>query len=89
MPRKRRKLSPELEKEISAAKRRIELITAIINDIEDEPIQLEYKIAFEPVRNMYVNLASLYTLYGVTDESKEALQNYKNLIEKFEGEYEI
>ena len=36
MPKRRRKLSPELEKNISLAKKQIELITAIIHDIDEE-----------------------------------------------------
>ena len=49
MPKRRRKLSPELEKHISLAKKQIELITAIIHDIDEEDIQEEYKAAFLPV----------------------------------------
>ena len=45
MAKKRRKLSPELEKNISLAKKQIELITAIIHDIEEEDIQEEYKLS--------------------------------------------
>ena len=36
MVRRRRKLSKDMEKEISLIKKRIELITAIINDIRDD-----------------------------------------------------
>ena len=49
MAKRRRKLSPELEKKISLAKKQIELITAIIHDINDDDIQEEYKSAFLPV----------------------------------------
>ena len=41
MAKRRRKLSPELEKNISLAKKQIELITAIIHDIDEEDIQEE------------------------------------------------
>ena len=46
MPRKRRKLSKEMEADMAAAKRKVELITALINDIRDEDIQGEYLEAF-------------------------------------------
>ena len=42
MAKRRRKLSPELEKNISLAKKQIELITAIIHDIDEEDICLLY-----------------------------------------------
>ena len=44
MAKRRRKLSPELEKNISLAKKQIELITAIIHDIDEDDIQEEYKL---------------------------------------------
>ena len=46
MPKKRRKLNKEMEAEMAAAKRKIELVTALINDIRDEDIQGEYLAAF-------------------------------------------
>ena len=45
MPKKRRKLSKEMELKIASAKRRVELITAIIFDINDEDIE---KFMFYP-----------------------------------------
>ena len=39
MPKKRRKLSAEMEKDISTAKKKVELITAIIYDIQDAKIE--------------------------------------------------
>ena len=42
MPKKRRKLNKEMEAEMAAAKRKIELVGALINDIRDEDIQGEY-----------------------------------------------
>ena len=39
MPKKRRKLSKEMEAEMAAAKRKIELNMALIYDIRDEDIQ--------------------------------------------------
>jgi len=41
MPKKHRKLNKEMEAEMAAAKRKIELISALINDIRDEDIQAE------------------------------------------------
>ena len=60
MAKKRRKLSKELEGEISKACKKVELITAIINDIQEEDIQTEYRTAFDPVRNTYLLLTTLY-----------------------------
>ena len=53
MAKKRRKLSPELEKNISLAKKQIELITAIIHDIDDEDIHKDYMSAFNKVVYLY------------------------------------
>ena len=39
MSKKRRKLSKEMEADIAAAKRKIELVGALINDIRNEDIQ--------------------------------------------------
>ncbi len=89
MPRKRRKLNADLEKEIAAAKRKVELITAIINDIEEEDIQGEYRIAFESVRNSVLLLSNMYDLTGFNDESEMEFSRYKQLITNFELEYEI
>ena len=46
MAKKRRKLSPELEKNISLAKKQIELITAIIQDIDEEDDWLKAEMKF-------------------------------------------
>ena len=45
MPKKRRKLSKELELEMSIALKKVELILAKINDIRDDDIQGEYRLA--------------------------------------------
>ncbi len=90
MPKKRRrKLSPDLEKDISSAKRKVELITAIIFDIEDEEIQLEYITAFEKVKNAYLLLTALYDEVGFNDQTVMAFDTYKALINSFEEEYEL
>ena len=49
MPKKRRKLSADMEKQIASAKRKVELVTAIIGDIEEEDIQGDYRLAFEKI----------------------------------------
>jgi len=89
MPKKRRKLSPELENAIASAKRKVELITAIINDIEEEDIQIEYKTAFQPAQNAYLYLTTLYDSVGLNEESEACHKIYLELLNKFESEYEI
>ncbi len=89
MPRKRRKLNPELERKISEYKRKVELVTAIINDIEEEDIQKEYRAAFEPVKNSYILLDHLYKIEGQTEASLAASESYAKFLTDFEGEYEI
>ena len=89
MPKKRRKLSKELESEISKASKKVELITAIINDIQAEDIQSEFRTAFESVRNTYLLLTTLYDSRGLTEETEGLLSSYKELLETFENEYEI
>ena len=89
MPKKRRKLSKELEAEISKASKKVELISAIINDIQEEDIQKEFQTAFDPVKNTYLLLTTLYDSRGITDETQQLSETYKNLLSKFEGEYEI
>ena len=89
MPKKRRKLSKEMEKDISNAKRKVELISAIINDIRDEEIQGEYRLAFNAVKYAYTYLTTLYDAEGITNNSEESLLNYNKLLAKFEIEFEI
>ena len=89
MARRRRKLSKEMEKEISIIKKKIELVTAIINDIRDEDLQEEYRNAFQETQNAYVNLCIEYDKNGFTPESEEGIVNYNKLIKEFESEYEI
>ena len=89
MPKKRRKLSKELESEIAKACKKVELITAIINDIQEEDIQNEFRTAFDSVRNTYLLLTTLYDSRGITAETEELYSNYKKLLLKFEEEYEI
>ena len=89
MPKRRRKLSAELEKEIASAIRKVELTTAIINDIADEEIQGEYRQAFDQIRAACIFLSTEYQKNGVTTQSEAGLEVYKALLNKFEEEYEI
>tara|TARA_Y100001968_G_C19150574_1_gene615960 strand:- start:245 stop:514 length:270 start_codon:yes stop_codon:yes gene_type:complete len=89
MPKKRRKLSKELESKISSAAKAVELITAQINDIDEEEILLEYKKAFDPIKYSYTYLATLYKSDGITEQSSKALVEYENLLKNFKNEYEI
>ena len=89
MPKKRRKLNKEMEADMAAAKRKIELISALINDIRDEDIQGEYLEAFGQVRSAVVNLVARYTTDGFCEETEGLLALYKGLIDQFEADYEL
>ena len=89
MPRKRRKLSKEMEAEMAAAKRKIELIMALIHDIRDDDIQGEYLEAFGQIRSAVVNLVAKYTTDGFCAETEGLLALYKGLIVEFEEEFEL
>ena len=89
MAKRRRKLSPELEKNISLAKKEIELITAIIHDIDEEDIQEEYKSAFLPVMSTYMSLDQLYKDLGLNEDTSNLYNLYLSNLEKFKGEYEL
>ena len=89
MPKKRRKLNKEMEADMAAAKRKIELISALINDIRDEDIQGEYLEAFGQVRSAVVNLMARYTTDGFCEETEGLLALYEGLIDQFEAEYEL
>ena len=89
MPRKRRKLSKEMEAEKAAAKRKIELIMALIHDIRDDDIQGEYLEAFGQIRSAVVNLVAKYTTDGFCEETEGLLALYKGLIVEFEEEFEL
>ena len=89
MPKKRRKLNKEMEADMAAAKRKIELVTALINDIREEDIQAEYLEAFARVRATVVNLIAKYTTDGFCEETEGLLALYKGLIQQFEEEYEL
>ena len=89
MPKKRRKLNKDMEAEIAAAKRKIELVGALINDIRNEDIQAEYLGAFTQIRSAVVNLIAKYTTDGFCEETEGLLALYKGLIQQFEEEYEL
>lgn len=89
MPKKRRKLNKEMEADMAAAKRKIELISALINDIRDEDIKGEYLEAFGQVRSAVVNLVAKYTTDGFCEETEGLLALYKGLIDQFEADYEL
>ena len=89
MPKKRRKLNKEMEADMAAAKRKIELISALINDIRDEDIQGEYLEAVGQVRSAVVNLVAKYTTDGFCEETEGLLALYKGLIDQFEADYEL
>ena len=89
MPKKRRKLNKEMEADMAAAKRKIELISALINDIRDEDIQGEYLEAFGQVRSAVVNLVAKYTTDGFCEETEGLLALYKGLIDQLEADYEL
>ena len=89
MPKRRRKLSPELEKNISLAKKQVELITAIIHDIDEDDIQEEYKSAFLPVMSAYMSLDQLYKDSGFNDDTTNLYNLYLSNLDKFKSEYEL
>ena len=89
MAKRRRKLSPELEKNISLAKKEIELITAIIHDIDEEDIQEEYKSAFLPVMSAYMSLDQIYKDVGFNDDTSNLYKLYLSNLVKFKAEYEV
>ena len=89
MAKRRRKLSPELEKNISLAKKQIELITAIIHDIDEDDIQEEYKSAFLPVMSAYMSLEQKYKEVGFNDETTNLHKLYLTNLDKFKNEYEL
>ena len=89
MAKRRRKLSPELEKKISLAKKQIELITAIIHDIYEDDIQEEYKSAFLPVMSAYLSLEQMYKEVGFNDDTNSLHELFLTNLDKFKNEYEL
>ena len=89
MPKKRRKLNKPMEASIADAQRKVELVVALINDITEEDIQTEFKVAFDKVRYNYAYIKELYDQEGYTEATQEALKTYSTSFAIFEEEYEI
>ena len=89
MPKKRRKLNKDFEKQIYTSKKNVELVLAKIYDIDDEDIQKEYMNAFNEVVNIYDQLKNDYDLVGFSDYSEKLLSNYDQAFVLFKSEFEI
>ena len=89
MAKLRRKLSPEMEKEITTIFKKVELITALIFDIEDESLQGEFIEGFEPAKMKALHLKSEYDLQGYNEVTIQLLQEYKILMNRFQEDYEV
>ena len=89
MPKKRRKLNKDYEKEIYSSRKNVELVLAKIYDIDDEDIQKEYMSAFNKVVYLYDEVKEDYEKQGFSDNSEKLLTNYKNAFNIFESEFEI
>ena len=89
MPKKRRKLNKDFEKEIYTSKKNVELVLAKIYDIDDEDIQKEYMSAFNKVVYSYDQLKNDYELTGFNDNSENLIADYNKAFSLFEAEYEI
>ena len=89
MPKKRRKLNKPMETSIADAQRKVELVVALINDITEEDIQNEFKVAFDKVRYNYAYIKELYDQEGYTEATQKALESYSTSLVDFEEEYEI
>ena len=89
MPKKRRKLNKDFEKEINTSKKNVELVLAKIYDIDDEDIQKEYMSAFNEVVYSYDQLKNDYELVGFNDNSINLIENYNKAFSLFEAEFEI
>ena len=89
MPKKRRKLNKDMEAQTDAAKRKIELVSALIHDIRDEDIQGEYLAAFGQIRTAVVNWVAKYTTDGFCEETEGLKALFDGLIKEFEEEYEL
>ena len=89
MPKKRRKLNKDFEKQIYTSKKNVELVLAKIYDIDDEEIQKEYMNAFNEVVSLYEQLKVDYELVGFHDNSQHLLFSYDRALNLFESEFEI
>ena len=89
MPKKRRKLNKDFEKQIYTSKKNVELVLAKIYDIDDEEIQKEYMSAFNNVVYSYDQLKNDYELIGFNDNSDKLITEYNVAFSTFESEFEI
>ena len=89
MPKKRRKLNKDFEKQIYTSKKNVELVLAKIYDIDDEDIQKEYMKAFNNVVYSYDQLKNDYELVGFNDNSDKLIAAYNLAFSTFESEFEI
>ena len=89
MPKKRRKLNKDFEKEIYSSKKNVELVLAKIYDIDDEDIQKEYMSAFNEVVYSYDQLKNDYELIGFNENSENLIADYNKAFSLFEAEFEI
>ena len=89
MPKKRRKLNKDFEKEINTSKKDVELVLAKIYDIDDEDIQKEYMSAFNEVVYSYDQLKNDYELIGFNENSENLIADYNKAFSLFEAEFEI
>ena len=89
MPKKRRKLNKDFEKEIYSSKKNVELVLAKIYDIDDEDIQKEYISAFNEVVYTYDQLKKDYELIGFNENSENLIDDYNKAFSLFESEFEI
>ena len=89
MPKKRRKLNKDFEKQIYTSKKNVELVLAKIYDIYDDDIQKEYMSGFNEVVYTYDQLKNDYELTGFNDNSDKLIDKYNKAFSLFESEFEI
>ena len=89
MPKKRRKLNKDFEKQIYTSKKNVELVLAKIYDIDDEDIQKEYMSAFKEVVYNYDQLKNDYEIIGFNDNSDKLIASYNKAFSIVESEFEI
>ncbi len=89
MPKKRRKLNKDLEKQISIILQKVELYTALINDIKEEDLLGEYLQAFQPAKVTALTLDSEYKLHGASELAEKLRSQFSKEITGFDDEYEL
>ena len=83
MPKKRRKLNKDFEKQIYTSKKNVELVLAKIYDIYDDDIQKEYMSAFNEVVYTYDQLKNDYELTGFNENSDKLIDKYNKAFSLF------